>query len=242
MTPSFFIKRAAIFVSHSALAIFLLFAIPTISAQPQAPTSPSQASSSTGVITFTLDFPNSDPTHYSIAVGANGHGTYDSMAKASDDSDPQPYHAEFTMSSANRDRIFAWARQAGYFAGKVDSGNKKLAFTGAKTLSYQEGDKSFSAQYNVSNVQPVRDMTEFFQKMECTLDYGRQLSFSYRYQKLALDDELKRMEAQAKSDELAEIQSVASILEEIAADASVINIVRARAKDLLQIGTAASTR
>jgi hypothetical protein len=108
-------------------------------------------------------------------------------------------------------------------------------------LSYQDDNKSFSAQYNISNVEPVRQLTEFFQKMETTLDYGRQLSFSHRYQKLALDDELKRMEAQAKSDELAEIQSVASVLEEIAADASVINAVRARAKELLQMGVAAPT-
>jgi hypothetical protein len=246
MIPSSFIgsqpiSAGRLAANSGALAILLLLlAISTVSAQ-QAQTAPSQPNSSSAVITFTLDFPNSEPTHYAIAVDANGHGTYDCLAKASDDSDPQPYHADFTMSLANRDRIFAWARQAGYFAGKVDSGNKKLAFMGAKTLSYQEGEKSFSAQYNVSNIEPVRQLTDFFQKMASTLDYGRQLSFSHRYQKLALDDELKRMEAQAKSDELTEIQSVASILEEIASDASVINGVRARARELLQMGATAPT-
>jgi hypothetical protein len=222
-------------VKSGALAIFFLLAVPTLCAQPPAQTAPSQPNSSTAVVTFTLDFPNSDPAHYLIAVDANGHGEYDCVTKVADDSDPEPYHAEFTISPANRDRVFAWARQAGYFAGKVDSGNKKLAFLGAKTLSYEEGDKSFSAQYNISNIEPVRELTDFFQKMESTLDYGRQLSFSHRYQKLALDDELKRMEAQAKNDELTEIQSVSSTLEEIAADASVINVVRARAKELLQM-------
>jgi hypothetical protein len=224
---------------HRGVAKFLamIFAAAISSyAQPQAAVT--QPPGSAAVLTFTLDFPNSEPPHYSIAVDANGRGTYDCMAKAADDSDPEAYRSEFTMSASNRDRIFNLARQTGYFAGKIDSGNKKLAFTGAKTLRYQDGDKSYAAQYNYSSLDPVRQLTEFFQKLESTLDYGRQLSFSHHYQKLALDDELKHMETQAKNNELEEIQSVAPVLEEIAADASVINVVRARAKELLQMGAA----
>ena len=71
--------------------------------------------------------------------------------------------------------------------------------------------------------------------MESTLDYGRRLAFYHRYQKLALDDELNRMEAQAKENELSEIQSVEPVLQEIVDDNSVINIVRARAKALIQM-------
>jgi len=78
-------------------------------------------------------------------------------------------------------------------------------------------------------------LTALFQSMESTLDYGRRLTFYHRYQKLALDDELKRMEAQAKENELSEIQSVEPVLQEIVDDNSVINIVRARAKALIQL-------
>jgi hypothetical protein len=78
-----------------------------------------------------------------------------------------------------------------------------------------------------------------FQKMAGTLDYGRRLTYDHRYQKLALDDVLKRMEAQAKSDELTEIQSLTPLLQEIVEDNSVINQVRARAKELIEIGGSA---
>jgi hypothetical protein len=76
-----------------------------------------------------------------------------------------------------------------------------------------------------------------FQGMASTLEYGRRLSYYHRYQKLALDDELKRMEAQARDNQLSEIQGVTPVLREIVEDASVINIVRARARELLQMGS-----
>jgi hypothetical protein len=75
--------------------------------------------------------------------------------------------------------------------------------------------------------------------MAGTLEYGRRLAYYHRYQKLALDDELKRMETQAKNNELSEIDGVAQVLREIVDDASVINVVRARAQRLMQMGTGA---
>ncbi len=86
------------------------------------------------------------------------------------------------------EQIFDWAKQAQYFAGKIDSGNNKLAFTGTKLLSYQDGQRSNTARYNYSNLAPVQQLTELFQKMGGTLDYGRRLAYYHRYQKLALDE------------------------------------------------------
>ena len=192
---------------------------------------------SIATITFTLDFPQSEPSHYSIAVDTAGHARYESTTKADDNSEEQTYRTEFNVSAANRERIFEWAKQAKYFAGKVDTGNQKLAFTGAKILSYQHGQRSFTAGYNYSNLESVRQLTTLFQNMGNTLDYGRQLAYYHRYQKLALDDELKRMEAQARNNELSELQSVQPALQEIIDDTSVINVVRARAKTLIQMGS-----
>ena len=191
-------------------------------------------------VTFTLDFPESDPTHYSIAVDSTGHGSYECTAKVQEDSEEQTYRAEFNLSAVNRERIFEWANQAKYFSGKIDSGKQKLAFTGQKTLSYLDGQRSFSAQYNYSSLEPVRQLTALFQNMAGTQDYGRRLAYYHRYQKLALDDELKRMETQARNNELSEIQGIAPVLEEIVEDTSVINVVRARAKALIQMGSVAS--
>jgi hypothetical protein len=192
---------------------------------------------SSALITFTLDFPRSNPEHYSIEVAATGHARYECSGKVVEDAEEQTYQTEFELSAASRERIFEWAKRAQYFAGKIDSGNRKVAFTGTKTLSYQDGQRSNTARYNYSNVEPARELTGLFQNMAGTLEYGRRLAYYHRYQKLALDEELKRMEAQAKSGEISEIRGVAPVLQEIFEDTTVINVVRARAKELIEMGS-----
>ena len=194
---------------------------------------------STPVVTFTLDFPQSTPEHYSMAVDATGHARYECAGKVSEDAEEQVYRAEFEVSGGNRERIFEWAKQARYFGGKIDADNHRVAFTGTKILSYQDGLRSFSARYNYSRLAAVQQLTALFQNMAVTLEYGRRLAYYHRYQKLALDEELKRMEAQAKDGELTEIQGVAPVLREIVEDTSVINVVRARAKELIEMGNRA---
>ena len=201
----------------------------------------SQQTASTPVVTFTFDFPQSDPEHYSLAVDASGHARFECTGKITQDSEDQTYRTEFEVSTGNRERIFEWTKRAQYFAGKVDAGNHKVAFTGAKILSYQDGQHSFTARYNYSNAVSVQQLTALFQNMAGTLEYGHRLAYYHRYQKLALDEELKHMEAQAKNNELSEIQGVAPVLREIVEDPSVINVVRARAKELIEMGSAAAS-
>lgn len=193
-------------------------------------------------VTFALDFPQSNPEHYLIAVDAAGHARYECNGKVAEDSEEQAYRTEFEVSAGNRERIFFLAKEAQYFAGKIDSGNHKLASTGAKLLTYQDGERSNTARYNYSNLEPVRQLTALFQSMAATLEYGQRLAYYHRYQKLALDEELKRMESQARNNELSEIQGVAPVLQEILEDTSVINVVRARAKELLQMGSSEAAR
>jgi hypothetical protein len=212
-----------LFVAVSALSGFLLAQTP---------------GTGTVEVAFTLDFPNSDPSHYSIVVDAAGHAKFECTVKVEEGGEDQNYRLDFEVSPGNRQRIFEWARQARYFEGKVDSGNRKLAFTGEKTLSYRDGQRSNTAQYNYSNLEPVRDLTSLFQNMEQTLDYGRRLTYLHKYQKLALDEELKHMEAQARHNELSEVQGVVPVLQEIVDDPSVINVARARAKELIEIAAA----
>jgi hypothetical protein len=75
-----------------------------------------------------------------------------------------------------------------------------------------------------------------FQSIASTLEYARRLLYFHRYQKLALDEELKRMETQAKNNELMELQAVQPVLKQIYDDSSVMNVVRARAERLIEMG------
>jgi hypothetical protein len=197
---------------------------------------PTQAAD-TATVTFSLDFPNSDPEHYSIVVQSDGHGHYRCSARISADSeDRDTYETEFIFSDATRARIFDLAGQSHYFSGKVDSGNRKVAFTGAKKLVYKDGQRESSAAYNYSSVPAVQQLTTLLQGVAATLEFGRRLAHDHHYQKLALDDETKRMEDQARRGDLIELQAVKPVLQEIYDDGSVLNVVRARAQRIMDMG------
>jgi hypothetical protein len=203
--------------------VFLYLTVRSVAADP-------------ATITFSLDFPNSSPEHYSIVVQSDGHAHYESSGKLSADSDVRDdYQTDFTFSDSTRARIFELAAQSHYFTGKVDSGNKKLAFTGKKKLVYTDRQRNSSADYNYSQQPPVQQLTTLFQSIAATMEFGRRLTYFHRYQKLALDDELKSMEDEAQRGELAELQAVSPILQSIYEDASVINVVRSRAHRMMMI-------
>jgi len=204
--------------------LFVLCAISTWAAEP-------------ATITFSLNFPDSDPERYTIAVQSDGHARYECLARISDQSDErEAYQTEFSFSDTTRAQIFDLAARARYFSGKVDSGNRKLAFTGTKKLSYKDGQRETTAAYNFSSVPAVQQLTTLFQSVSATLEFGRRLAYYHRYQKLALDDELKHMEDEVKRGDLLELQAVKPVLQQIYDDGSVLNVVRARAQRIMEMG------
>lgn len=206
----------------ASCAIVLLGLFPASWAQSAAPT-----------VSFSLSFPGSEPDRYSVAVPMNGDATYWSDGKLTESAEADDFKLTFAVTPATRARIFDLAKKAHYFAGEVDSKKKDLAFTGTKVLIYNDGQKESRASYNYSPVAAVQELTELFQDMSSTLEFGRRLEYYHRYQKLALDEELKRMEQMANENQLHELSAVAPVLHEIAEDNTVINPVRARAQRML---------
>ena len=186
-------------------------------------------------VTFTLDFPASQPEHYSIRVQSDGSARYQSSGRLSADSDEtDSFDLDFTVVAETWQKIFELAAKAGYFQKDVDSHHKGLAFTGKKTLGYKDTRRSGESTYNYSAYPAVQDLTTLMQSLSATLEFGHRLQYDHHYQKLALDEELKRMEEMARTNQLVEVAAIQPILNQIIADPSVINVTRARAQRLLE--------
>lgn len=189
-------------------------------------------------ITFTLDFPDSQPAHYSIRVPSEGPGHYQSSGRLSADSEvTDSFDFDFAVSAETRSRIFALAQKAGYFQKDLDA-HRNLAFTGKKTLSYKDARRWGECTYNYSSNSGVQELTALFQNLSATLEFGHRLDYDRRYQKLALDEELKRMQEMSATHMLGELAAIQPILEQIVADPAVINVARARAQRLLEVAGA----
>ncbi len=186
------------------------------------------------VITFTLDFPKSQPEHYSIRVPAAGPAHYQSTGRISPDSDDtDSFEFDFALSQEMREKMFRLAAGAGHFQHDLDTHLKNLAFTGKKTLSYQDAQRTGEATFNYAADPAARELTELFQSLSATLEFGHRLDYDHRYQKLALNEDLQRMQEMAHGKTLVEVAAIQPILERIVADHSVINVARARAQQLL---------
>jgi len=217
-----------------------LYASPLASSPAEAP----------AVVTFTIDFPNSQPEHYSIRIPSDGSARYQSTSRLSADSEETDSHDgdsnntdshnidgfdfDFRLAAETRQKIFDLAAKAGYFQKDVDSHHKGLAFTGKKTLGYKDALRTGESTYNYSAIPAVEELTSLLQSLAATLEFGHRLQYDLHYQKLALDEELKRMEEMAGSNQLIEITAIQAILNQIIADPTVINVTRARAQRLLQ--------
>jgi hypothetical protein len=213
------------FGRRKSFLIFLLLA--TISfAQTPAPAAPT--------VSFSCDFPGSDPSHYGISVSFDGHASYISDGKLTPDSESgEPFTIDFTMPQPTLTNIFDLAKKANYFEGEIDSKKKNIASTGQKTLMYKDAQHNTSANYNYSAIPAVQELTTTFQNLSITLEFGRRLEYEHHYQKLAIDEELKKMDELATRNDLGDVAVIAPILKKIADDPSVVNGARARAQRML---------
>ena len=219
-----------------------LFSAVFVCAQSQIP-----AADAIPTLTFTLDFPGSQPEHYSFRILSTGAAHYQSSGRQSPepsaDSDSSAatidsFDFDFTLASGMSQKIFDLAAKAGYFKKDVASHHKGMAFTGEKKLTYKDGQRSGESTYNYTTIPAVEELTSLLQNIAATLEFGHRLQYDHHYQKLALDEELKHMEEIAHDNELADVRAIQPILEQIIADPSIINMTRARAQRLLEASAA----
>ena len=183
---------------------------------------PSVSQEGVAKVGFNLDFPGANPSHYEIAVTSDGKGSYTSNGQLDQHSEPaDPAPLSFTVSENVRSQIFDLVKKAHYLSGKIDSGRKNLANTGNKVLTYKDSGHNAQATYNFSPVPAVQDLTAIFQGLSTALEFGRRLSYFQKYEKLALDEDLKRMEQMQREKNLGDVQAISAVLKGIADDSSV---------------------
>src|SRR5256885_5559982 len=95
---------------------------------------------------------------------------------------------------------------------EFDYRKHNIAFTGKKTLVYSDGTHSTQATYNWSENQAINELTEVFNRISQTFEFGQRLAFEFRFQKLELDSELASMEDIAKRGGLAELHVIVPLL------------------------------
>ena len=189
-------------------------------------------------VTFDQVWEQATPQEFTITTRADGGSTYLSRnptrAVAPGEEKEPDYTLDFTLSQRNQNRVFKLAQQANYFNGDFEFKAHAVASTGRKTLTYADESRHFKTTYNHSEVKPIAELTSLFEGISVTVEHGRKLAFSHKYDKLGLEAELKGTEDAEAAHFLDELQIIAPTLQSIADDTSVMNIARQRATRLLK--------
>ena len=200
--------------------------------------------SSGSYVAFKFDWDQGRPwIKYTISVDDASNAHFQGNGNSIDSGDGDEYSQDFTMSEANRQKIFDLAKKTDYFQGNLESKQKNIAQTGKKTLEYHgraggEHPGTSVAVYNYSPDPNVTELTRIFQAIATTLDFGRRLAFDYRFNKLGIDARLRSLQDMQASHYIEELQAIQPILQKIASDPNMMHINRLAARQLLKsIGT-----
>ena len=210
--------------------IALVLVLPA-SAQPEAAPVAAQPS-----VTFNFNWSQGIPWQtYSITVQADGNTHFQGTPAPNEaGGDTDLFQQDFTMSEANRSKVFDLAKQLNYFQGNFDSHLKRIARTGSKTLEYKSVTAHGSTTYNWSQNVDVQELTNLFIAIASTLDYGRKLTFQYRFDKLGMNARLKELADLGANHYVEELNAIAPILRKIADDPNMMHISRQTAQQLLR--------
>jgi hypothetical protein len=214
------------------LPVILLLLSAWVSAQTRTATSLPK-------VHFVFDHPDLSVTHYEIDIDANGNAHYASRIKGQEKGTTEEgVTRDFTLSVSTRDHLFELIKATNNLVGNFDYTKHKIAYSGTKTLSYTGADGATNtAKYGWSENETLMKLTELLQGISGTVEEEPVLERFRRFDKLGLHAELGKIEQLVKSGWMRELNLIAPILKEIAADTTIMGVARQRAERLYRLAS-----
>ncbi len=176
-------------------------------------------------LTYTKDFPGSDPAWLSVAVDRSGALEYKESPK-----DNQPVQAHLSQTDAQA--LFSMAEKLNYFKSPLESG-LKVANTGKKTFRYEsETGAPTQVTFNYSINVTAQQLLDRFEQIAATERAYLDLDRTVHYDPLGVNDALAQIEALWLNKQLAVPQQFVPLFTRIATHQSFMHLVRARAARL----------
>ncbi len=175
-----------------------------------------------------------NPPKYMVRVDTMGMARYESTPNSTEQSG-DVYTIEFTISNANKDKIFRMLQDLNFFNNTVD--DVSPADGAARSLTYAYGETLRIATYHGTSNQTAQQLTKLFQSISLTLETARRLDKLHQKNDSTLNDVVKRMLERAQAGDLAELQLAVPALKSIAADTTVPAATRSQVQSIIKIAT-----
>lgn len=187
-------------------------------------------------VRFERDWPAQGTPYYRVAVRGDSRGTVATAREATLGGEAGGV-TEIHVSTATRDRLFAVEPIVAGSKG-CETGSKKLAQTGKKTITLRRGEQVSTCTFNYSDDKRMQEAVSAFGAIEATVEEGPKLAHLRRFDRLGLDAEIGSFTDAVKGGRAIELGNIAEVLRTLASDGDLMERVRNRATDLLAMADA----
>jgi hypothetical protein len=176
-------------------------------------------------VSFTKEFPGSEPAYYSISLRQDGEALYRTA--------PEEKPAEFRLSAESTQPIFSLAQKLSLFREiEVESG-RKVAQMGKKTFGYQDGAEATEVSFNHTENPDAVALLALFERLSATMRHRDRLEYLVRFDRLGVVKELLQIEVDLDQGRLLEAALLAPLLEKVRTNKALVNVAQERAGKIL---------
>lgn len=238
----------------AAIAAFAALVLPALSLAQQG-SDPAPAVATSAAITVEFSDPQLSPSHWVLSFHADGSGHFQSttekggMEAGGAASSTGAWTAvstgnsqeEMQIPNVNRDvqlsprfaaAAFQAAKRETWFNEPCES-HQKVAFQGWKTLSYTGPEGKGSCTFNYSRDKEIQSLGNSFVAVANTILEGVRLEMLLQHDPLGLEKEIESLTAAVQDGSAQQICVIKGILQRLAQDDNVMEMVRKRARLLL---------
>lgn len=177
-------------------------------------------------LTYTKSFPGSTPEYMQVSVDRAGNTEYRDRP---DDDLP----IKFKLSEPETQAVFDLADKLERFKHPLEA-PVKVAFMGAKTFRYENGDEKTEVKFNYSQELPAQELLDWFERMAESAGHRIDLERSAKYDKLGVDKAIRLLSYAIERKRLLALDQYLPMLDRIINNDSYMHTARARAAEIAE--------
>jgi hypothetical protein len=177
-------------------------------------------------LVYSKSFPGSTPEYMQVIVDKTGNTEYRDRP---DDELP----IKFKLTMAETQEVFNLAEKLEYFKHPLEA-PVKVAFMGAKTFRYENGDQKTEVKFNYSQELPAQELLDWFERMAESAGHRIDLERTAKYDKLGVDKAIRLLAYAIERKRLLGLDQYLPMLDRIANNESYMHTARARAAEIAE--------
>jgi len=182
-------------------------------------------------LVVSYDRPGLNVPHWEIVVPPRGMAEYTGKPVKGND----PGTVPFKMTESGRAKLAAWIEKSNGMK-PCETKSKGIANMGQKQIVYTPASgEALTCSYNYTENKALGEVFEYLLGVADTVQAGVELERLHKYDRLGLDPVMVRLADEAKAGKAVEVGSIRPVLENLVSDPLVLERVRVRAQQLLEL-------